>query len=69
MIGMGHVGSLVANAAIDLGMDVIGYDPYLSVDAAWNLTARVQRAATLADAVKGPTSSPSTCRKARKRPG
>lgn len=53
VIGMGHVGSLVANAAIDLGMDVIGYDPYLSVDAAWNLTARVQRAATLADAVKG----------------
>ena len=53
VIGMGHVGSLVANTAIDLGMDVIGYDPYLSVDAAWNLTARVQRAATLADAVKG----------------
>lgn len=52
VIGMGHVGSLVANAAIDLGMDVIGYDPYLSVEAAWHLSARIQRAASLAEVVK-----------------
>ena len=53
VIGMGHVGSLVANAAISLGMDVIGYDPYLSVEDAWKLAARVQRAATLTEVVKG----------------
>lgn len=52
VIGLGHVGSLVANAALNLGMNVIGYDPYLSADAAWNIAKQVQRAATLPDAVK-----------------
>ncbi|MFB9768510.1 phosphoglycerate dehydrogenase [Lactiplantibacillus modestisalitolerans] len=52
VIGLGHVGSLVANAALNLGMNVIGYDPYLSADAAWNIAKPVQRAATLAAAVK-----------------
>lgn len=52
VIGLGHVGSLVANAALNLGMNVIGYDPYLSADAAWNIAKQVQRAATLKDAVK-----------------
>ena len=52
VIGLGHVGSLVANAALNLGMNVIGYDPYLSADAAWNIAKQVQRAATLTDAVK-----------------
>lgn len=52
VIGLGHVGSLVANAALTLGMNVIGYDPYLSADAAWNIAKQVQRAATLKDAVK-----------------
>ncbi|MDR1832418.1 MAG: phosphoglycerate dehydrogenase [Fusobacteriaceae bacterium] len=37
VIGLGAVGVLVANAAISLGMQVYGYDPYMSVDAAWNL--------------------------------
>mgnify|MGYP003362510201 FL=1 len=51
VIGLGHVGSLVANAALSLGMNVIGYDPYLSADAAWNISKQVQRAATLQFAV------------------
>ena len=38
IIGLGAIGQLVANAAEGLGMDVYGYDPYLSVDAAWNLS-------------------------------
>lgn len=41
VIGLGAIGSLVANAAISLGMDVIGYDPYLSVDAALRLDRHV----------------------------
>ena len=53
VIGMGHVGSLVANAAVDLGMDVIGYDPYLSVESAWQLESQVKRAQTRADAITG----------------
>lgn len=53
VIGLGHVGSLVANAAVDLGMDVIGYDPYLSVASAWNLSRDVKRAGTIAEAIKG----------------
>jgi len=52
VVGLGHVGSLVANAALSLGMHVIGYDPYLSADAAWNISKQVQRAATLEMAVK-----------------
>ena len=42
VIGLGAIGQKVANAAIDLGMDVYGYDPYLSVDAAWNLSQDVR---------------------------
>ena len=38
VIGLGAIGVLVANAASNLGMKVYGYDPYLSVDSAWNLT-------------------------------
>ncbi|AVK64223.1 3-phosphoglycerate dehydrogenase [Lactobacillus sp. CBA3606] len=52
VIGLGHVGVLVANAALALGMNVVGYDPYLSADAAWNISKQVQRAATLPMAVK-----------------
>lgn len=52
VIGLGHVGSLVANAALGLGMHVIGYDPYLSADAAWNIAKQVQRASSIAMAVK-----------------
>jgi D-3-phosphoglycerate dehydrogenase len=47
VVGLGAVGVMVANDAIALGMEVIGYDPYISVDAAWNLSRQVQRADTL----------------------
>ncbi|AEF86211.1 phosphoglycerate dehydrogenase [Treponema primitia ZAS-2] len=47
VVGLGAVGVMVANDAIALGMEVIGYDPFISVDAAWNLSRSVQRADTL----------------------
>ena len=43
VVGLGAIGSLVARAGLDLGMDVIGYDPALSVDAAWRLPSSVRR--------------------------
>ena len=46
IIGLGHVGVIVANAAVDLGMNVLGYDPYLSLENAWGMARRVQRAAS-----------------------
>ena len=46
VIGLGAIGGLIANVAIHLGMKVIGCDPFLSVDGAWNLNHRVVRAAT-----------------------
>ena len=46
VIGLGAIGGKIANAAIHLGMNVIGCDPYLSVDGAWNLNHRVNHAAT-----------------------
>lgn len=52
VIGVGHVGSLVANAANALGMKVIGYDPYLSADAAWQISTAINRANTFNDAIK-----------------
>lgn len=45
--GLGAVGVMVANAALALGMNVIGYDPYISVEAAWGLSSQVKRARTL----------------------
>ncbi|MDR1429655.1 MAG: 3-phosphoglycerate dehydrogenase [Spirochaetaceae bacterium] len=47
VVGLGAVGVMVANDAIALGMEVTGYDPYISVDAAWSLSGSVQRAETL----------------------
>lgn len=47
VIGLGAIGTLVANAAHSLGMEVYGYDPYLSVDAAWNLSRSIHHARTL----------------------
>jgi len=47
IIGLGAIGSLVANAAAELGMTVYGYDPYMSVDAAWRLSSVVRHAADL----------------------
>ncbi|MCL2067475.1 MAG: phosphoglycerate dehydrogenase [Treponema sp.] len=45
--GLGAIGVMVANDAVALGMNVIGYDPYISVDAAWNLSREVVRSDTL----------------------
>ncbi len=42
IIGLGAIGVRVANAAVHLGMDVYGYDPYISVDAAWNLSRSIR---------------------------
>ena len=47
VIGLGAIGILVANAAKSLGMEVYGYDPYLSVDAAWSLSRSIHHAANL----------------------
>lgn len=47
VIGLGAIGALVANDAIALDMDVIGFDPFISVDTAWNLSRNVQRALTI----------------------
>ena len=47
VIGLGAIGVLVCNSAYALGMDVIGYDPYISVDAAWSLSRAVHKAASL----------------------
>ncbi len=44
VIGLGAIGALVANAALDLGMVVYGYDPFMSVDAAWRLSRDVIKA-------------------------
>ena len=43
VVGLGAIGSMVANMALDMGMSVLGYDPAISVDAAWRLSHRVQR--------------------------
>ena len=51
VIGLGAIGVLVANAALDLGMDVIGYDPFLTLEAAWHLSASVDKAETLEELV------------------
>ena len=49
VIGLGAIGVLVANAAHRLGMQVYGFDPFLSVDAAWHLSSSVEKAASMDD--------------------
>ncbi|MGI6742282.1 MAG: 3-phosphoglycerate dehydrogenase family protein [Eubacteriales bacterium] len=49
VIGLGAIGGLVANAAVHLGMNVIGFDPYLSVDAAWLLSRSIVKASSYDD--------------------
>ena len=49
VIGLGAIGVKVANAAAHLGMEVLGYDPFISVDAAWNLSRSVQKITNLDD--------------------
>ena len=52
IVGLGKVGSGVADAAIKLGMNVIGYDPEITVDAAWSLPSQVRRAASVDEVLK-----------------
>ena len=52
VIGLGKVGSLVADAAIRLGMNVLGYDPHITVEAAWSLPSQVKRAASVDEVLK-----------------
>ena len=47
VIGLGAIGALVANNALELDMDVMGFDPLISVDTAWNLSRNVERALTI----------------------
>ena len=53
VVGLGNVGSKVANALVDLGMDVYGYDPFISVEHAWALSQNVRRVGTLEDLCRG----------------
>jgi D-3-phosphoglycerate dehydrogenase len=52
VIGLGKVGALVADAAIKLGMRAMGFDPEITVDAAWSLPSQVQRASSVEDVLK-----------------
>jgi D-3-phosphoglycerate dehydrogenase / 2-oxoglutarate reductase len=52
VVGLGKIGCLVADAAIKLGMNVLGYDPDITVDAAWSLPAQVKKAASVAEVLK-----------------
>ena len=47
VVGLGAIGSIIANLALDLGMEVIGYDPAISVEAAWQLSSQVERMESL----------------------
>ena len=49
VIGLGAIGGMVASTATHLGMDVVGCDPYLTVEAAWNLSSHVRKSPTYAD--------------------
>ena len=49
VIGLGAIGGMVANAAVSLGMSVMGYDPYITAKAAWNLAPSVRQASDYAD--------------------
>ena len=49
VIGLGAIGGMVANTAVHLRMDVVGCDPYMSIEAAWNLNRHVAKAATYDD--------------------
>lgn len=52
IIGLGKIGSLVADAAIRLGMNVMGYDPEITVDAAWSLPSNVRKAHSIEEVLK-----------------
>lgn len=52
IIGLGAIGVQVANAATHLGMEVLGYDPYISVEAAWNLSRNIRHITSVDDIYK-----------------
>ncbi|MGE0801670.1 MAG: 3-phosphoglycerate dehydrogenase family protein [Lautropia sp.] len=52
VIGLGKIGCLVADAAIRLGMQVVGFDPEITIEAAWSLPSQVKRAASVNDVCK-----------------
>ncbi len=52
VIGLGAIGAMVANTALDLGMNVIGYDPFISIQGAWSLNNKVKRVTDLKDIFK-----------------
>jgi D-3-phosphoglycerate dehydrogenase len=52
IIGLGKIGSLIADTAIRLGMNVLGYDPEITVDAAWSLPAQVRKAQSVEEVLK-----------------
>lgn len=52
VIGLGAIGGLVANVAIALGMKVVGCDPYITIEGAWNLSREIKKAATYDDVYK-----------------
>ena len=53
VIGLGKIGSLIADAAIRLGMNVLGYDPHITVEGAWSLPSQVKRATSVEEILKG----------------
>ena len=52
IIGLGKIGSIVADTAIKLGMNVLGYDPEITVDAAWSLPSQVRKAHSIEEVLK-----------------
>lgn len=52
VIGLGAIGGMVANAAVALGMNVIGYDPYITVEAAWHLSTEIVKASSYEEVFK-----------------
>ena len=52
VVGLGSIGSYIAEAAIKLGMNVVGFDPAITVDAAWRLPSQVKRAESVEDVLR-----------------
>ena len=50
VLGLGNIGAMVAESALALGMNVVGFDPKISVDAAWRLPSEVKKMSLLTDA-------------------
>lgn len=52
IVGLGAIGSMLADSAIQLGMNVVGFDPEITVDAAWRLPSQVRKASSVDDLIK-----------------